>query len=389
MPVEIERKNSPFLHYLVRSSHKHIHSWYVQAWRECTSERLLLNPYNGCSVGCFYCYTRSFWGYFQDFHKRRSIFVFSDFDQAVKRDLKKSQIAFCGYLSPVADPLQSINNTYHLTEKTIDVFLQFGLPVNVTTKMYVPPAVISRLAEHPYSYLQISILTLNDKLRRILSPQGADTSVLLRNIERARRKGIFVIARIDPILPYINDVPGELERLIGELGRRGVNHIVASVLDIPTSIYKFVLSKIRLYFGKSIYNKYLKLYKERFSYLNASFFYRRQVFSLLRHLCQQNNLSFALCREFKKEKEKIMGLNAEFATSLNCEGINVPIYFRRQNKFYPLSGCRGNCLTCRDNICGIDKIAYLKSKQPANLTYSDFRHLQVERPVKKENKSFN
>ena len=52
----------PYPHILVDSK-KEIHGWFYSknsGRRECTSERLLINPYNGCSFNCFFCYARTF-----------------------------------------------------------------------------------------------------------------------------------------------------------------------------------------------------------------------------------------------------------------------------------------------------------------------------------------
>jgi hypothetical protein len=46
-------------------------------------------------------------------------------------------------------------------------------------------------------------------------------------------------------------------------------------------------------------------------------------------------------------------------TSDNCEGINIPIYIRKNLKdlFEPAVDCKGNCLNCTDAKCGIDDLS--------------------------------
>ena len=71
-------------------------------------------------------------------------------------------------------------------------------------------------------------------------------------------------------------------------------------------------------------------------------------------------------------QRKIIGLNQEFSSSLNCEGMNTPIYKRKGNKFYPVEGCKGNCLSCKEPLCGIEELAYGKTKKHLALKYRDY-----------------
>jgi hypothetical protein len=43
-------------------------------------------------------------------------------------------------------------------------------------------------------------------------------------------------------------------------------------------------------------------------------------------------------------------------SSENCEGIDIPIYFRKNKRFFPYD-CNGNCLKCKEAKCGIYELA--------------------------------
>src|SRR3972149_523298 len=103
----------PVPHVLV-NSRKQLHGWWPGK-RECTSERLLINPYGGCSHGCAFCYAQSFWGYFQ-MHRRTGVAaVYRDFDRAIAQQLDSLRIAACGYLSPTTRPFQPLEVRYPLS----------------------------------------------------------------------------------------------------------------------------------------------------------------------------------------------------------------------------------------------------------------------------------
>ena len=174
-------------------------------------------------------------------------------------------------------------------------------------------------------------------------------------------------------MPYINDNEKELEKIVKTAAKAGANHIIASVLDIPYALYNYFLKHISRLFGMEMRKKYILLYTEKFSYLNAKIEYRRRIFSILKDICRQHRLTFALCMEFERKEGKAKGLNQYFATALNCEGKDTPIYIRRGKKFYSVSKCRGNCLSCDTPYCGIEELAYKKTGKPLALKLSDYR----------------
>ncbi|MCM8783919.1 MAG: hypothetical protein NC818_03995 [Candidatus Omnitrophica bacterium] len=357
----------PFPHVLIKTN-KELHGWY-RGKRECTAERMLINPYNGCSVGCFYCYARALPGYFGIFNQKNIVFVCKDFDKLISRQLDALNIASCGYLSPVTDPFQILEETYHLSERIIEEFIKRNIPIEFITKCKVPERVIDLIRTQKHSFGQISILTTKENLRKILAPGGADTIELFDNLKRLSKKGIFSVCRIDPIFPFITDEKKELSKVIERAIDAGARHIVASILDIPLRIKNFVFYKIKKHFGSGISVEYNSLYKEKIGYLNAKIDYRRKIFEFLRGFCDKKKVTFSLCMEYELKDNKIQGLNQEFMSSKNCEGIDIPLYVKKDKNFEVLYDCSGNCLNCNRPLCGIKDLAMARSPD----TRKDFK----------------
>ena len=351
----------PVPHILIDSK-KEIHGWWNSARdngnRACISERLLINPYNGCSWNCFFCYAHALWGYFEIFKKEKIITVFKDFDKDVDKQINELLCASCGYISPITDPFQPINTKYHLTEKIMSVFLKYNLPVEVITKGVISNEAVKIMSEHPYnhSFGQVSILTLDDDLRKeLILGRGATTNQLLKNIEKLSNSHIHVVCRIDPIIPFVNDKINDLKEIIDAAVDAGANHIGISILDIPIFIKDEILNQLVAIKGKSIIEKYNKLYSEKItSDLHSSIKYRKKILSDIKKYCQEKSITMSTCMEFEiiRKNDKIyyesLNNNHQFMTSDNCEGINIPIYTRERNidKFEPVK-CKGNCLYCK------------------------------------------
>jgi len=357
---------------------KELHGWWLGK-RECTSERMLINPYNGCEIGCFFCYSLALPGHFQTFRKENVIIVAKDFDKIVSDQLDSIDVASCGYLSPVTDPFQSVNNLYRLSEKIIKVFVERNIPIEFITKAEIPEEALQLIEEQKHSFGQVSFLTINENLRKVLVPRGASNNVLFRNLERMAKKAIYAVCRIDPIFPYLTDKKTDFRQLINRAKDSGANHIIASVLDIPLKIHKEVLDKIKTYFGPGIEFDYRKLYVENIDgYLNAKIYYRRKVFDILRNICENLNMTFALCMEYELIDGKPRGLNREFTNSTNCEGIDIPVYKKEKEKFVPATDCQGDCLNCAEAKCGIKDLAMKREGAKKDWRLKDYRRWSRE-----------
>jgi len=345
----------PHPHIVVDSS-KELHGWQVVN-RECTAERLLINPYIGCSHACPFCYSLSLPGpYFDLFHRQKIAAVFKDFDQVIARQLDSLKIASCGYLSPVTDPFQPLNRRYNLSEKIVRVFVERNLPIEIITKGIIPDEVIELLASQKHSFAQVSVLTLNESLHRFLVPGGVPVRKLLENFKRLDAAGVFSVCRVDPVIPLITDDKEALRRLIQEAVSRGAKHIVGSSLDIPFQLWEEVIGTFSRV-SPLVKTRYPRIFTERMgTRLHARLEYRQGIFDWLRAVSDEEGVGFALCMEFERKNGRWEGLNQHYATTLNCEGLDVPLYVRRGRSFEPWD-CQGACLVCSHPTCPAPQLA--------------------------------
>lgn len=383
----------PIPHILVDSK-KELHGWWPGK-RECTGERMLINPYNGCTHNCFFCYAHALWGYFYTFETEGVVTVCKDFDKVVAGQLDNVDYAACGYLSPVTDPFQPLNNKYKLTEKIIAEFVNRNIPVEFITKGKVSDEAIELISKQKHSFGQVSLLNIGEELRKKMVPGGASTNVLLDNVKRLRAKNIFTVVRIDPVLPYITDKTKDLEKLIKTVSDLGVEHIVTSCIDIPGKLSTKFKTWLHNNFGDNMVKKYQTLFSERIDgYSNANIKYRRELFGKIRKMCDKNNITMALCMEYEKTDDALpKGLNSEFMSSVNCEGINIPMYKfsgveeNGYRQFTPLPcSNNGGCLTCVDSICGIEELAMGKHYACSRKCKVDFKLTDYKRWSKKQKK---
>ncbi|HUV02241.1 MAG TPA: radical SAM protein [Desulfobacteria bacterium] len=370
--------------HIVVDSNKELHGWWngiePQGNRECTSEKLLINPYNGCSHNCLFCYSHALGGYFRLFREKGVVTVFKDFNTQIAKQLDKIAVASCGYLSPVTDPFQPLNEHYGLSEKIVKVFVDRNIPVQFTTKGRISETALKLIKKQEHSYSEVSILTPDEAKRQQLMAVGATTDELVRNIERLANAGKFAVCRIDPIIPFVTDNHEELEDLVQRVVDAGAGHIITSCLDIPLMMKNELYEELSRRFGVPK-KHFADLYTETMSgRLHAGIAYRRKLFNTMRAICDRNKVTMGLCMEFESlGGKKVRGLNAEFMSSHNCEGIDVPLYVRAGDgkRFEPVQGCNGNCLRCHfldtEPTCGIPEL-----KQAGAWKLRDYRRWSLQ-----------
>ncbi len=363
---QFEVVKSPIPHILV-DSNKELHGWWngiePDGKRECTAEKLLINPYNGCSHNCLFCYSHALAGYFRLFRENGVVAVFKDFDKKVAKQLEGLRVASCGYLSPVTDPFQPINERYELSEKIIKEFVDRNIPVQFTTKGRISDTALKLIKKQEHSFGEVSILTLDEDKRKKLMAGGASTDELARNIERLANEAKFAVCRIDPIIPYVTDGEEELEELVRRVVDAGAKHIITSCMDIPRVLKNELYEELEKRF-RIPKREFERLYTEVISgRFHANIEYRRKLFGLMREICDRNKVKMSICMEFESlDGKRVRGLNKEFMSSNNCEGVNVPIYVRKGDgkRFEPVQRCDGNCLKChfsdKEPVCGISDL---------------------------------
>ena len=366
---------------------KGLHGW-PSGRRECTAERMLANPYNGCTHDCLACYAAALPGSaFARFRACGSITAWREFPQTVARELDALNFAAPLYLSPVADPLQPAEKELRLTEATMRAALSRGVPVDLVTKAVPDDRMLGVLAGHRHNLLQFSLPTADEDLRRRLMKGGAGVEQILAAIRQAAGMGIYTVLRLDPIYPFLTDSAENIRSTVDKAAAAGVRHIVTSVLDIPLRTREVIWQRLAEGWGAGMAESWRDLYTIRIgSYLHAHQDYRDEIFQQVRERASAAVLSFALCMEFRLDAEEHpMGMNREFATTANCEGLNIPIYRRSGEHFIPASDCNGACLTCNEAKCGIAELAMGRHGVPEKgVQLSDWRRWSRKKAFKQE-----
>lgn len=160
-----------------------------------------LNPYQGCGMGCSYCYVMSYpfaaehalaWG---DWVRPK---VNAPHLLAAKRQALWGRRVF---MSSATDPYQYIERDYRLTRRCLKVLLTCNLArLTVHTRSHLVLDDLNLLrAFGDRVEVGFSIPTDDDRVRRRLEPRAPTIGLRLKTMRALRSAGIRVTAAVSPV----------------------------------------------------------------------------------------------------------------------------------------------------------------------------------------------
>lgn len=181
--------------------------------------KLSLNPYTGCAHGCLYCYASSYIPRFSDCRPKIGIL------ERLRRDVRRFEPGVLVSIANSSDPYPPMERDLHLTRECIKILRDGGLRLQLVTKSDIVTRDVDLLRSMP-CVVSITLTTISDELSRRLEPGAPLPERRLQAIRLLQNNGIPVTARLDPIIPGIND--SEIEELVSSVCRAGAQHVTSS-----------------------------------------------------------------------------------------------------------------------------------------------------------------
>ena len=258
---------------------------------------LTINPYQGCQHRCGYCYATYEWS--PEFYDK--IYAKSNAVEVLENQLKswKSSTIEPVMVSSATDPYQSAELKYGLTRKCIQVLQQYNVQYYVFTKS----SIISRdLSLHERykdnCFLVWSITTCNEKIRRIIEPGTPPAYSMFSTIKKFTDAGIKCGVNIDPILPLITDSEEEVESILDNCNKFGIDHVFGAVLRLRADIWQrmqIILKLLNVNDGIEVYKKRIYQFTEplKASYnITVNESYSNKVLQNLENKVLEKGMSF-------------------------------------------------------------------------------------------------
>jgi DNA repair photolyase len=281
-------------------------------WRSplCTCPvKYSLHPYTGCSHKCLYCYATAYIGLRESTPKK-------NFIENLRKELDKANRNIIVEMSTSSDPYPPIEDKLRLTRQTLKELFRRGFRVVITTKSSLVTRDLDLLSANR-SAVMITITTLDKRLSEIIEPGAPPPSERLLALKELAKKGVPVGARVDPVIPFVNDDPAELSLLVEKLQEVGVKHVVTSTYKAKPDSYRRIVSAL-----PELEDKLRNIYFKEKTYVSGYYYLSLDVrMKLLRpvvNLARKLGLSYATCREGLVTKE--------FFSARSCDGSHLLSY---------------------------------------------------------------
>lgn len=248
--------------------------------------KVSLNPYTGCAHGCLYCYASSYIPRFSECRPKPGLL------KNLMREVHSVEPGTLVSMANSSDPYPPMERDLRLTRECIKIFRDRGLRLQLVTKSDI----ISRdadLLETMDCVVCITITTLCDELVSLLEPGAPMPERRLETIRLLWSRGIPVSARLDPIIPRINEP--EIGDLVSAVCSAGARHITTSTYKARPDSWK----RLKDAFPKE--SEALRAMFEKGSRISGSRYLPEDIrFALIQKMkkaATKNGATLSTCRE--------------------------------------------------------------------------------------------
>ena len=248
-----------------------------------------INTYLGrCHHQCIYCYAPKFPSFNGPPRPRQKIL-----DQ-IENMTKNTKLKLPVMMSDCTDPYQPLEREYKITRRCAEALAKHGFPLLIVTKSDLVTKDIDIFKKTP-TVVSITITTLREDIASFIEPYAPYPDQRVSALQKVADQDIPTVARIDPIIPTINDNEKEFKKLVSTLADIGVKQITIATMKPIRGFF----TKIKQTNPK-IYEKLAKAYTNGkwiagYKYLPEE--KRWKIIKKLRPIVLSHKLDFASCRE--------------------------------------------------------------------------------------------
>ena len=186
-----------------------------------------MNIYRGCQHGCIYCDARS--QCYQMNHAFEDIAVKENAIPLLEQALKAKRKPCVIGTGAMSDPYMPLEENLNMTRQALEMIEKQGFGATVLTKsdrVLRDLELLQRINNKSKAVVQMTLTTWEPKLCRILEPNVCATQARVAALSSLREAGIPTVVWLCPIVPFLNDTPENILRILKSCRDAGVKGVV-------------------------------------------------------------------------------------------------------------------------------------------------------------------
>lgn len=257
-----------------------------------------LNTYLGrCAHHCIYCYAVKFPSFIGPPSPRLKLL-----DQ-IENMAVATQRKLPVMMSDCTDPYQPLEKKHKITRGCAEVLAKHHFPLLIVTKSDLVTRDLDILGRTP-TVVSITVTTLREDIASFIEPHAPSPDRRISALQKVAEKGIPAVARIDPIIPTINDDEKDFERLVSTLADIDVKQVTIATMK-PVKGFFSTLKQL----NPDVYDRLFQNYADGkwvvgYKYLHEE--RRRRISEKLRPIVLKHELGFASCREGFSQSDTVL-----------------------------------------------------------------------------------
>ena len=248
-----------------------------------------LNTYLGrCAHACIYCYAVKFPSFVGPTLPRLKLL-----DQ-IESMARNTQRRLPVMLSDCTDPYQPLENEYKITRRCAQVLAKNGFPLLIVTKSDLVTRDLDIFGQ-TRTVVSITVTTLREDVAAFIEPSAPSPDRRVSALTKVTGRDIPAVARIDPIIPTVNDDEKDFEKLVSELADVGVKQVTVATMKHVRGFFSTLKHT-----NPDVHRELYRLYADGkrvvgYKYLRVE--RRKEILERLRSIVLKHGLFFASCRE--------------------------------------------------------------------------------------------
>jgi len=197
-------------------------------------------------------------------------------------------------ISDCTDPYQPLEGECFVTRRCAKVLAENHFPLLIVTKSNLVARDIDVFLQTK-TVVSMTVTTIRNDIAAIIEPHAPPPDLRISALRGIGEQGILTVARVDPIIPTINDDEDDFEELVSALANVGVRQITVSTMKPVRGFF----SKLRD-LDPELHRRIWHFYEDGESAMGYRYMRkseRQEIIGRLRSTVIGHGLKFASCRE--------------------------------------------------------------------------------------------